>query len=77
MSKRYKITSYDTHAGIYGIVISFDGLISHSLGPYPDRITARAAAKIYVADELGGILWPRCRKGTIIQDLGPTFPPVA
>ena len=77
MSSRYKITTYDTHAGIYGIVISFDGLLSHSLGPYPDRITARAAARDYVKEDLGGILWPRCRMGTIIQDLGANLPPYA
>jgi len=77
MSKRYKVTSFDTHAGIYGIVISFDGLVSASVGPHSTRAEARAAAVAYVTDELEGLLWPRCRKGTIIQDLGSNLPPFA
>lgn len=69
MSNRYKVTSYSTDHGIWGCVISFDGLLSHTTGPHDTRTEARTAAVAYVRDELGGILWPRIRIGSEIEGL--------
>jgi len=53
--------SYDRPSGLFGVVLDLEGYPVASLGPFPTRREARAAAENYIEATLGGTVRD-CRK---------------